>query len=553
MLHPVMLPLQQNQTPGREQSLMVGLAQNFAILWGWRRIGTAFALGVLAAASMQPLLLWPVLLISFPVLIWLLDGIAAERSAWLSTAWHGFLTGWSFGFGYFLASLYWIGHAFLVDAETYAWMLPLAVAALPAAMALYWGFAAAFAALFWAPGIRGVLLLAGLLSIADWLRGHLFTGFPWNALGYAAEPLDGIAQLAAYIGLWGLTFLTILWASLPALLGHERLSVAGKLMGLGLVLAALPLWTLGSDRLGEPRTDSNVKVRILQPNVPQADKWRSDNASQMFADLLQMSSGPGTSTPSAEPSHVVWPESSVPFLIDEQPAALSAIAAAIPDATTILMGSLRRSPRLTAGGSAHVYNSLFAIGGDGQILATYDKAHLVPYGEYLPLENWLEPMGFRRLVTIPGSFAKGEGPVTLALKGAPSVSPLICYETIFPGQVADRKQRPGWLLNLTNDGWFGRSSGPYQHLAQAKFRAIEEGLPLVRAANTGISAVIDPYGRILHSLPLGEKGMIDSRLPLPIPPPPYARIGDLAFFLMALAALGLGLAPRLRARAAARI
>ena len=505
---------------------------------------------------MQPVLFWPVLLISIPVLIWLLDGIAAERSALSKTVLRAFLTGWSFGFGYLLASLYWIGQAFLVDAATYAWMMPLAVAALPAGMALYWGVAAGLAILVWTPGLRRLFLFAALLSVAEWLRGHFFTGFPWNSLGYAAEAIDGIAQLAAFIGVWGLTFLVILWSSLPALLGDERLPLAQRMLAIAIALSSLPLWAIGNARLDHAEASGGpaLMVRIVQPNVPQSDKWRSENASRMFSDLLAMSSGrtaagvPDISTP----AYVVWPESSVPFLIDEQPGALNAIAAALPDETVLLMGSLRRSPLKAASSQALVYNSLFVIGG-GEIRAVYDKAHLVPYGEYLPLEAWLEPLGFRRLVTIPGSFTAGAGPATLPLGNRPPVSPLICYEAIFPGRVVDSRDRPGWLLNITNDGWFGQSSGPYQHLAQARFRSIEEGLPLIRAANTGISAVIDAHGRIIRQLPLGGKGVIDSVLPQAIPPPTYAKIGDLGFFLMVFAAAAMGLAPALRRRAAARI
>jgi apolipoprotein N-acyltransferase len=518
-------------------------------------VATAFGFGVLAAASMQPLLFWPVLLVSIPVLIWLLDGIAAERSALAKRILRAFLTGWSFGFGYFLASLYWIGQAFLVDAATYAWMMPLAVAALPAGMALYWGVAASLAISVWTPGLRRLFLFAALLSVAEWLRGHLFTGFPWNSLGYAAEAIDGTAQLAAYIGIWGLTFLVILWSSLPTLLGDERLSLAQKMLAIAIALSSLPLWAIGNARLdnAEASVAPALMVRIVQPNVPQSDKWRSENAARMFSDLLAMSSG-GTAvgaTNTSAPAYVVWPESSVPFLIDEQPGALNAIAAALPE-TVLLMGSLRRSPLKATSSQALVYNSLFVIGA-GEIRAVYDKAHLVPYGEYLPLENWLQPLGFRRLVTIPGSFTVGAGPVTLPLGGRPPVSPLICYEAIFPGRVVNSHDRPGWLLNITNDGWFGQSSGPYQHLAQARFRSIEEGLPLLRAANTGISAVIDGYGRILRQLPLGSKGVIDSILPQAIPPPPYVRIGDLGFFLMVVAAAVMGLAPAFSRRAAARI
>ena len=276
-----------------------------------------------------------------------------------------------------------------------------------------------------------------------------------------------------------------------------------------------------------------VALRIVQPNVPQSDKWRSDNAAAIFERLLRLS---GAAEAKASSTVVVWPESSVPFLIDEHPAALAALAASIPNGATLLMGSLRRS---TPDPGANIFNSVHAIVG-GRIVATYDKAHLVPYGEYLPLESWLGPLGLRRVVTVPGSFDSGAGPRTLAVAGLPSFSPLICYEAIFPGAVRDPLDRPEWLLNVTNDGWFGETSGPYQHLAQARLRAIEEGLPLVRAANTGISAVIDPYGRIIASLPLGTEGTLDGELPGALPPTVYARYGDAVFGLCLALALLLG-------------
>jgi apolipoprotein N-acyltransferase len=524
-------------------------AQKFIILWGWRRLAAAFGFGALAAASMQPLLFWPALFVSFPVLVWLIDGIFLERLAKFRAGFHAFAIGWAFGFGYFLASLYWIGAAFLIDAQTYAWMMPLAVAALPAGMALYWGAAVALAALFWPSGIRRILFLASLLALSEWLRGRLFTGFPWNALGYAAEAFDGLSQIAAYVGVWGLTFLVILWASLPALLSDSDLSRSGKRSAHCLMLSALALWLTGTVRLetAETAVIPGISVRIVQPNISQSDKWRTDNAANIFDDLIGLSIEPAAdrSEGAILPTHVVWPESSVPFLIDEQPEALAAIGQALPDSAVLLMGSLRRAvPEGTPKRDAHVYNSLFAIDGLGRIRAIYDKWHLVPYGEYLPLANWLEPLGLRRLVTVPGSFDRGLGVRTIAVSNTPGFSPLICYEAIFPLAVAEAGRRPEWLLNITNDGWFGLTSGPYQHLAQARFRSIEEGLPLIRAANTGISAVIDAHGRVLGHLPLATRGIIDRRLPAAIPPPPYARFGDLAFFLMLTLSAATVLLPR---------
>jgi apolipoprotein N-acyltransferase len=515
-----------------DASMIRELPQCLRTLKGWRRLAAAFVFGALAAAAMQPLLFWPLLFASFPVLVWLLDGIFAARGRTLAAALRAGATGWVFGFGYFLASLYWIGAAFLVEAETYAWMMPLALAALPAGMALYWGAAAGLAALLWTPGLGRIFLLAVLLGLAEWLRGRMFTGFPWNAVGYAAEAFDGLSQSAAYIGIWGLTFLILLWIMLPAALIDADLGRRARAAGLLILLSSLPLWVAGMVRLedGSAPPAQGPWLRIVQPNVPQSDKWRSENAGRILQDLITMSAA-GSGPAGSSPGLIVWPESSVPFLLDEEPQALAVIAEALSDRAHLLMGSLRRTLR-SASEPQRVYNSLFVLDGSGRITAVYDKQHLVPYGEYLPLSGWLEPLGLRRLVTVPGSFASGSGPQTVSTRGIPPFSPLICYEAIFPAEVTAPAVRPAWLLNVTNDGWFGFTSGPFQHLAQARFRAIEQGLPLIRSANTGISAIIDAHGRILESLPLGSRGTIDANLPAPLPATLYARYGDLPFFLM---------------------
>jgi len=515
------------------------LAHKVMLLRGWRRAAVAFSSGALAAAAMQPLLFWPMLFLSFPVLVWLIDGIFLSPVSRRSAALNVFVVGWIFGFGYFLVSLYWIGAAFLIDAETYAWMMPIAVAALPAGMALYWGAATALASLGWGPGLRRILLLVGFLSLSEWLRGRLFTGFPWNTIGYAAESFDGLSQIAAYIGIWGLTFLVVLWAMLPALWAAAEPSRKSLGFASGVVLGALALWLAGHLRLENAPAPvvEGISLRLVQPNISQSEKWRSENAASIFDELISLSTEAQAAADLKPPTLIVWPESSVPFYIDDAPRALATIADELPDSSLLLMGSLRRRKADEA-----VHNSLFAIDGLGRSIAVYDKWHLVPYGEYLPFAAWLEPLGLRRVVTVPGSFAAGDGIRTIAIPGTPSFSPLICYEAIFPRSVAAARNRPEWLLNITNDGWFGSTSGPYQHLAQARFRAIEEGLPLIRAANTGISAVIDAHGRVLRHLPLNAKGRIDVVLPAPIAPTLYARYGDWAFFLMLVlsAAAGLG-------------
>ena len=518
--------------PGRR------FASYVAGLEGVRRLLAAAAGGAVAALSLPPAGAWPALIVGIGLLIWLLDGVSRQPGAMRRRLGLAALTGWSFGFGYFVISLYWLGFAFLVDADRFAVLMPLGVAALPAGLALFWAAAAAGAILLWQPfGPGRAVLLAVALAAGEWLRGHVITGFPWNAPGYAAGALDGLAQGAAVVGIYGMTLLVLLWAGLAAVVATETLSRRAMVAVIS-VLATAPIalaaghWRLAS---ASSAMFDDVGLRIVQANIPQADKWRSERQNEIVEAHLDLSTAGGF----AGVTHLVWPESAVPMLIDEAPAARDRLVGRLPDDVTLLLGALRREFEDAAGApGVRVYNSIFALAGSGEIMARYDKWRLVPFGEYLPLEALLKPLRLRKLVPLPLGFSAGEAPHTVAIDGTPAFAPLVCYEAIFPRALIDREDRPDWLLNVTNDGWFGNTAGPYQHLEQARFRAIEEGLALVRAANTGISAVIDPYGRILHRLRLGEAGRIDSPLPRPLPPTIYARWGDLAFFFM-LAIAGL--------------
>jgi apolipoprotein N-acyltransferase len=310
-----------------------------------------------------------------------------------------------------------------------------------------------------------------------------------------------------------------------------------------MIIATLPLcWGWGSYRLqhGAVANVEGVNIRIVQPNISQSDKWRDENARAIFDQLLEMSARQSLNDKPI--THIVWPESAVPFLIDESDSSRAEVAKLLGGTRTLVTGALRREVSISGDGeSDKVYNSVLTFDGFGNVVAQYDKWRLVPGGEFLPFEWLLEPLGFRKVVLVPGSFAAGLGPVSLAIPGAPPAGFSICYEAIFPDHFVDPQKRPGWLINVTNDGWFGNSTGPYQHLAQARLRAIEQGLPLVRSANTGISAVIDPYGRTLSSLSLGQEGVIDSSLPQSLPPTFFATYGQLLFFfaLLLLCALGI--------------
>jgi apolipoprotein N-acyltransferase len=490
-------------------------------LGGWRRAGVLVLAGAAAGLAMPPFDLWPLLFIAFPLLLFVTAEASLRRA---------FVSGWLFGLGYFALCFYWVGIAFTVDAATYLWMMPFMVGALAGGMALYWGFAAAATAIAGGQGLYRIIAFAIFMAIAEWLRGHLFTGFPWTAPGLAAIGMGGLAQAASLIGMPGLTLLVTLWSALPALFATAA-PRRSEFIGAALIIALLPgLFLWGSYRLStaaEYPSDS-VKLRLVQPAIAQDDKWRADNARLIFDKLKRMSEMETATRPGGieDVSLVVWPESSLSFYIDESAQGLKELAELLPDSTVLVMGALRRDQAVDSNGERRTYNSVLAFDSDANLVAHYDKWRLVPGGEFLPFESILEPLGFRKVVTVPGSFASGPGPRNIMLPNLPLAGVLICYEAIFPDDLIDPAERPSFIINVTNDGWFGNSTGPYQHLAQARLRSIEQGLPLIRAANTGISAIIDAYGRIDASLALGSEGVIDGTLPAALPLTLYARMGD---------------------------
>ncbi len=515
-------------------SRLAGIAQKVSELGGWRRAGVLVLAGAAAGLAMPPFDAWPLLFLAVPILVWSLDQTSWRRA---------FASGWLFGLGYFALCFYWIGIAFLVDAATYLWMMPFMVGALAGGMALYWGLAALATVAIPQQGLVRIIVLALSLALAEWLRGHLLTGFPWTAPGLAVDGMGGFAQAASLIGMPGLTLLIVLWAALPALAGHAGTSRRDWAVAL-LLLVFLPgLWLWGNYRLAndDDKNVDGVALRIVQPNIAQEAKWNPEHERENFDRLKRLSSQMSPRYPRGlnDISVVIWPESAVSFFIDEYPQILAELADMLPQQAVLVMGALRRDAE--GQGERRVYNSILAFDGDANLVAHYDKWRLVPGGEFLPFENILKPLGFRKVVTVPESFAAGPGPRSISLPGLPPAAVLICYEAIFPHDLIDPKQRPQWIINVTNDGWFGKSSGPYQHLAQARLRAIEQGLPVLRAANTGISAIIDAYGRREALLGLGEEGVIDGALPRALPPTFYARFGDwtLACLMLILAVIGL--------------
>jgi apolipoprotein N-acyltransferase len=490
-------------------------------LAGWRRLLLAALAGAIGTLAMPPVDFPPAMLIALPVLFLL---ARAARGFW-----HGFWAGVFWGTGHFITGLYWIVFAYLVPPADFAVMGPPTVFGLAVLLALFVGVACGLTRVLigrlpqmLAATWRQVIVFAVCFVIFEWLRGHVMTGFPWNQVGHAWSLSDAMSQSAALFGIYGLSLLSLLVFTLP---------VAGK-RGTAAALVLLAIMAGGGAlrlALGQTGDHPDVHVRIVQPNIDQSEKWIGELANAHFGKTIRLSG-----LPSDKPvTIVVWPETAMSFPLDRSPNARDAMARVTPKGGYLLTGTMRLVEK--GNGKRDIFNSLQALDDGGRIVADYDKFHLVPLGEYLPLRDWLpleDTVG-------RGSFEAGPGPRTLRLQGMPPVTVLICYEIIFPGAVVDANDRPQWILNITNDAWFGLSSGPYQHLANARMRAIEEGLPLVRSANTGISAVIDPYGRTLSRLDLEKTGVIDSALPLALSPTPYARLGDWMFVLLLLVVTGL--------------
>lgn len=486
-------------------------------LKGWRAAGAAFLAGALAALAMPPLHWLPLAVVGIVAFVWLWDTAPGPRSA--------LLRGWAWGTGHFAVGSYWIVEAFFVPPADYGPLGPPIVIGLAALLGFFPAMAAGAAkwvALRW-PSMGGrycrLLLLAIAWTIAEWLRGHVFTGYAWNPLAHVWAFATPLLQGAALFGVYGLGLLTFMILAAP---------VAGWRASILALVVAGGAGFAGQAAMAPVDTaEEGPLVRIVQPNTPQAEKWRPEMRAAHMAKLVEMSRRHGFDGLAA----VIWPETAPPFVVQPGSAALEVMAKAVPPGGYLLTGAARQTRNREDG----VWNSLLVIDGAGEIVATYDKVHLVPLGEYIPFHKQLAPVSG---AIGRGSFEVGESRVTLDLPRLPSFSPIICYEVIFPAAVTGPGARPRWLLNVTNDAWFGLSSGPYQHLASARMRAVEEGLPMFRAANTGVSAVIDAYGRVLAALDMQREGVIDHRIPAAREPTPYGRWGDGALLVLLLVATG---------------
>lgn len=496
-------------------------------LSGWPLKGRAlfaFTLGALSVLAMPPYGWWPVLGVTLPLFYALLSTTRSTRTA--------FLEGWLFAFGYFGLGLMWIGNALLVDGNPFSWVWPLAIAGLPALLGFFYALPAALLQRYSKmTTLSGWAALIAALAFSEWLRGHIFTGFPWNLYAYTWNNTLPLAQSVSLFGSYGLSLLTLFWAMIPALFWCRAprsqalwISAIG-----GLSFISLLFW--GYARLANHPVDlrSDVIVRLVQPNIPQEDKWDSRKASDNTRKLLDLSV-PDEGNAGAT-TLVIWPETAVSesFLLHAQvQPSVKRVLAAYERPVYLLTGVLRGEV-YQDDGTERYYNSLATYDAQLNRVTLYDKSHLVPFGEYIPYQDLIPLNPF---VNFSG-FEKGGGPQTQAIQAGLSISPLVCYEIIFPRAVTTNQNlRPNLIVNVTNDAWYGDSAGPRQHLAMARFRAIEEGVAVARAANTGISGLFDPYGRLLGQLALDHAGAKNVALPRDIPRVIYSRTGDLLFFLL---------------------
>jgi apolipoprotein N-acyltransferase len=494
-----------------------------------KHLAFAFLAGLVSALGFAPVGLWPLTLLAFAGLLWLLETAPSLRSA--------LARGWWFGMGQFVLGLNWIATAFTYQAAMPAWLGWVAVVLLSLYLSI---FPAAAAGLAWQWGRPGrvalPLVLAAAWIVTEWLRATLFTGFAWNPIGVAWVGVGGVAGLSSYIGTYGLGAVIVLAGGALYLLAFRRWTGAAAFAA-PILLAAILLFPI---RVTEP-SDPRPLIRVVQPDIGQANKWDPGYERQNFLRLARLSGRPGP-----EPRLILWPEAATPDFLSFDRRARRELAGLMGPRDLLVLGGVEPifGPDHRAIGA---YNSLYALRADASIAARYDKSHLVPYGEYLPMRPLLSALGVSRLAPGDLDFRDGPGPRTLDFGRFGRAGVQVCYEIIFSGQVVDPANRPDFIFNPSNDAWFG-AWGPPQHLAQARLRAIEEGLPVIRATPTGISAVIAADGLIEQSLPLSTAGAIETRLPRAAAPTLFARFGNLASLAFALLLAAAAIAVRRRAR-----
>ena len=466
------------------------------------------AFGMLSAFAMAPYYIVPFLCVGLSILFYQINHA--------TKCWRAGLYAGAFGFGFGATSMAWLSNALMIDNGSVAWAIPLCLLGMGLLFGIFYALPALMASLY-RSGWRRFFTFAAWFVVFEWIRSWIFTGFPWNLIGSCWGNILPILQTTSIIGIYGLSFITILVCSSGAFLPkYKPILIAGCSIVVITLLGAWRLYDASNDNVW------GVQLRLVQPNIAQSLKWDPDAADENYSKILRLSRENNEKI-----THVIWPEAAVHFLIDQNEGERLRMMGAVRQGGTLITGGLR-------GANPHkrqLANSIFVLDDLADIKGYYDKSHLVPFGEYIPFR---EIIPLDKIVPIGGDLQKGNGLKTIHIPKAPPASPLVCYEAIFSGQVVRQDKRPSWMINVSNDAWYGLSAGPYQHFDMARLRAIEEGLPMVRAANNGISAIIDGYGRIVNSLDLGEAGVVDGPLPKALPATIYAKTGPYPILLLSL-------------------
>ncbi|WP_375646303.1 apolipoprotein N-acyltransferase [Bartonella sp. AA56HLJMS] len=516
---------------------------------GWKRQAWIFLCGALTSFALPPFYLTPLCFLTFPLFIVLLDSIRATKNNKKHFFTYALSCG-TFGFSYFICGLWWLCNALLTDPDSFGWAVPLAILFPPLYLSLYWFFSGFIVGLLWTKGIARFFVLAFALGLSEWLRAFLFTGFPWNSLGYTAMPTPMFMQSDAIVGLYGMNILAVLAYSLPTvLLTDEKKKVALSLcLSLIFIHCGFGFYRLHTIENTTEDQKSAYWVRIVQPSIQQNIKLRDNTRESMLEAHMKLSATP-TTDQNSEPDFIVWPEASVPYLLYDNSSITMRIASLLKPKQWAIVGAIRASNDLPHSQTQY-FNTISVINAQGNILNTSDKLHLVPFGEYLPYQSLLKKIGLRTLADNIGGYSAASVRKIVTMPNGFSYLPLICYEAIFPHEMTFKGSPPQAIINITNDAWFGVTPGPYQHLQQAQLRAVELGIPLIRAANNGISAVIDSYGRIVVALRQNAVGIIDSQVPSSITPigsNEYRTFSTfILFILMLLCRIGFGFTKQLK-------
>lgn len=507
---------------------MIRYVEYLINLNGKKSLFFSFLLGGLTALALPPLFIIVLAFIGFSSHILMLNQCKTSK--------HSFWMGWCFGFGYFTIGLYWISFALFVDIKQFGWLMPFAIFGIPSILAFYIAFVSLIAFKVKTGLISKVILYSVLWTVFEILRAKLFTGFPWNLLGYAWSFSDSILQITSIGGIWLLSYISILIFTIPSIvfvLNKENKVININYKPLFIVsffIVIIFVW--GNIRLNSTNTEyvDDIKVRIVQGNIDQSNKFDANHRVQILDKYKKLSSN---NIPE-DITHIIWPETAVPFYLDDKSETLTYLKDSIPKEGFLITGALRATFD-DQENFKNIWNSIFTINSNGKILSYYDKSHLVPFGEYIPFKSILP---FKKITDGFMDFTKGKGIKTINDDSFVPFSPLICYEVIFPDKVVNKLDRPSLLVNITNDAWYGNSSGPYQHFYMTKVRAIEQGIPLVRAANSGISAVFDSFGRVIVKTKLSTTDVIDSNLPKNINKiTTFSRYGLIIILLLVLSSL----------------